>query len=166
MPEATTDPELESVAWDLDPLLVIGGGDPGSAGQAYAADLRNAATNLPNVRMLGFVPFAEADRLFDGARLPLSTSLFEGFPNTFLQAWARGVPSVGFIDPGSRRQGRPVSNVARDVEHACAEIARLMQDDLAWRDASQRSLAHFREHHSVEAVLGVYEREIDDLMRR
>lgn len=146
-------------------FVVIGGGDQGHAGEAYAAALRSAAVDLPNVQLLGFVPFAEADRRFDGARVLLSTSLLEGFPNTFLQAWARGVPTVSFVDPGFGRQERQVNHVARDVEQACAQIARLMQDDLAWRDASQRSLAHFREHHSVEAVLGAYEREIDRLMR-
>lgn len=147
-------------------FVVMGGGDPGRAGEAYAAALRSAAAGLANVQWLGFLPFSEADERFNGARLLVSTSAFEGFPNTFLQAWARGVPTVGFVDTGSRRDGRPVSQVATDLEQACAEIARLMQDDLAWRDASQRSLAHFREHHSVEAALRAYEPEIERLMRR
>jgi hypothetical protein len=96
----------------------------------------------------------------------VSTSLVEGFPNVFLQAWARGVPTVGFVDPGARRRGRPVNHLVADLEHARAEVDRLMSDDLAWRDASQRSLAHFRDSHSVEAVMGAYAREIDRLMRR
>jgi len=147
-------------------FVMIGGGDPDRAGEAYTQAIRSAAAALPNVRSLGFLPFAEADRRFDGARLLVSTSLHEGFPNTFLQAWARGVPSVGFVDPGARRHGRPVNHVVADFGQASAQVERLMTDDLAWREASQRALAHFREQHAVEAVIGAYEREIDRLVRR
>ena len=46
MPDATTDPELESVAWDLDPLLDDGGGDPGSAVDSMLAAAQERADKL------------------------------------------------------------------------------------------------------------------------
>jgi oligoendopeptidase F len=46
MPDATTDPELESVAWDLDPLLDNGGGDPGAAVDAMLATAQERADKL------------------------------------------------------------------------------------------------------------------------
>jgi hypothetical protein len=118
------------------------------------------------VQVRGFVPFAEADRLFDGARVVVNTSEFEGFPNTFLQGWARGVPTVAFVDTRSTHEGEPVYDVARDFEHACASIGRLMSDDLAWERASRRVSAHFRARHSVEAVAGIYDTELDRLVGR
>jgi oligoendopeptidase F len=42
-PDATTDPELESVAWDLNPLLDDGGGDPGAAVDAMLASAQARA---------------------------------------------------------------------------------------------------------------------------
>ena len=146
-------------------FVMIGGGDPGSRGEAYAQRIRAAAQALPNVQFKGFLPYPEADRHFDGARLVVSTSLTEGFPNTFLQAWARGVPTVGFVDPGARRNGRPVNLVVEGIAQASLEVDRLMSDDDAWRDASQRVLAHFGECHSVDSTLDVYEREFEELMR-
>lgn len=146
-------------------FVMIGGGKRSRAGEEYAGAIRAAAAKLPNLESTGFLPFAEADRRFNGARVVVSTSLDEGFPNVFLQAWARGVPTVAFVDPISPGRGRPFHHVVADLAQARAEVDRLMSDDLAWRDASQRSLAHFRDNYSVEAVIGAYAREIDLLMR-
>ncbi|MGE5095178.1 MAG: glycosyltransferase family 4 protein [Betaproteobacteria bacterium] len=144
-------------------FVMIGGADPDPAGRELGRRVREEAATLPNLEYKGFLPFAEADRHFDHARVLVNTSEYEGFPNTFLQAWSRGVPTVGFVDTGSRREGRPVYGIASDVDDACRRVERLMSDDLHWHDASRRALAHFNEQHSVEAVVGQYEREIAQL---
>jgi glycosyltransferase involved in cell wall biosynthesis len=145
-------------------FVMVGGQDGGPRGLEYARGVREAAARLPNVQVRGFVPFAEADRLFDGARVVVNTSEYEGFPNTFLQGWSRGVPTVAFVDTRSRHEGEPVYEVARDFEHACASIGRLMSDDLAWERASRRVSAHFKSRHSVDAVVGLYETELGRIM--
>lgn len=147
-------------------FVVVGGNDIGAGGEAFGREFREAAAQLPNVDYKGFLPFAEADRYFSGARVVLNTSAYEGFPNTFLQAWARGVPTVAFVDVGSRRDGESVYDIASDADDAAARVNRLMTDDVAWQHASQRVSAHHREHHSVEAVVGQYEREINHLAER
>jgi glycosyltransferase involved in cell wall biosynthesis len=51
------------------------------------------AAALPsNIDMIEMVPFREIGKLFDQARLFVSTADSEGFANTFLQAAAHGVP--------------------------------------------------------------------------
>jgi glycosyltransferase involved in cell wall biosynthesis len=148
-------------------FVMIGGHDSGWNGEEYERSIRAAAAKLPNVEYKGFLPFEEADRWFNGARVVLNTSKYEGFPNTFLQAWSRGVPTVSFVDTGSRRpDGLPAYDIAADVDDAAQRLARLMGDDLAWEKASQRALAQHRENHSSEAVAGLYEREFDHLARK
>jgi glycosyltransferase involved in cell wall biosynthesis len=147
-------------------FVMIGGHDIGRNGEEYARIIREAAAKLPNVEFKGFVPFEEADRYFSGARVVLNTSSYEGFPNTFLQAWSRGVPTVAFVDTGSRRGGQPVYDIAADVDEAAARVDRLMRDDVLWQHTSQRVLAHHRETHSVESVMDLYEREFQHLAKR
>jgi glycosyltransferase involved in cell wall biosynthesis len=144
-------------------FVVVGGPGPGDGARFEA--IKREAAKLPNVEILGFVPFAKVDAHFDGARLLLNTSSFEGFPNTFLQGWARGIPTVSLIDTGSREDGEPVTSVAKDVDDAAARVQRLMTDDLAWRAASQRCTRHFRRVHSVEAMLAGYEHLLAGLSR-
>ena len=147
-------------------FVMIGGADPDPAGQAFGRRIRDEAALLPNVEYKGFLPFAEADRYFDRARVLVNTSLYEGFPNTFLQAWSRGVPTAAFVDTGSRQDGEPVYAIAPDVQVLCAQIERLMSDEAHWRGASRRARAFFDGHHSVEAVVGQYEREIAALCEK
>lgn len=139
-------------------FVLVGGPDGGRAAAEYMRSVAQAAAAIPNVELRGFVPFAEAEREFDGARVVINTSSYEGFPNTFLQAWCRGIPTLSFIDTGSRRAGEPVYDVAADLDDAVARLARLMGDDIHWAAASQRVAAHFRESHSIDAVLDQYER--------
>jgi glycosyltransferase involved in cell wall biosynthesis len=141
-------------------FVVVGGADPGRRELEYFESIRQAAVKLPNVDFKGFVPFNEAEKWFNGARVFLNTSLYEGFPNTFMQAWARGMPTVGFIDTGSRRDGNPVYDFVEDIPQATWRIDRLMRDDIHWQQASQRLAAHFRDCHSIDAVIDRYEREI------
>ena len=147
-------------------FVMIGGHDAGRRGEEFARMEREAAAQLPNLEYKGFLPFAEADRQFDGARVFLNTSRYEGFPNTFLQAWSRGVPCVGFTDVGSHKDGQPVYDLVGSVDEACARLERLMSDDLAWQQTSQKVLAHHRDNHSIEAVVGQYEREFVHLARK
>ena len=61
---------------------------------------------------------------FDGAALFVNTSVGEGFPNTFLQAWSRGMPTVSFFDPQVEFDGQPVGIVAPDADAMRARTAR------------------------------------------
>jgi glycosyltransferase involved in cell wall biosynthesis len=142
-------------------FVVIGGPDPDRKSQQYYASLQETARALPNVEMRGFVPFTEAERWFNGARLVLNTSLYEGFPNTFLQAWSRSIPTVAFIDTGSRTpDGSPVYDAVSDVAEASWKVERLMRDDILWREASLRVHGHYRDNHSIDAIIDRYEREL------
>ena len=62
--------------------------------------LKRHAMEMGNLRFLGSVPAADIDAWFAGACVYVNTSIREGFPNTFLQAWQQGCPVVSInIDP-------------------------------------------------------------------
>jgi glycosyltransferase involved in cell wall biosynthesis len=80
-------------------FTLAGGPLPHPTSRTYFDDVKVAAARLPNVSMPGPVRYADSGAWFDRARVFLNTSSVEGFPNTFLQAWIRGVPVVSFFDP-------------------------------------------------------------------
>ena len=142
-------------------FVMIGGADISPNGEAYHRQMREAAAAIPNVEFKGFLPFAEAEKWFDGARVVVNTSLYEGFPNTFLQAWSRGVPTVAYFDTGSRLDdGEPPYARVDDLDGMVASVDSLMRDDAAWSASSRRVESFFRQAHSVEAIVGHYEREL------
>jgi glycosyltransferase involved in cell wall biosynthesis len=147
-------------------FVMIGGASHGDDSQAGYRNIEAQARELPNVQFLGFVPYQEVESHFNHARVFLNTSRYEGFPNTFLQAWARGVPTVAFVDTGSRERDKPVYKVARNMVDATAEVKRLMTDDVHWKQSSDRCRDYYRAHHSVEAITSLYSAVILDVLER
>jgi glycosyltransferase involved in cell wall biosynthesis len=129
-------------------FVLIGG--PGDASGCYER-VRALATALPNVECTGFLPLAQVEPWFDRARVVVNTSVYEGMPNTFMQAWARGVPTVATVDVGA-----PVHQVFTDVEDGAARIERLFADETHWAEAATRCKAYFQNVHSSEAVTKQY----------
>jgi glycosyltransferase involved in cell wall biosynthesis len=134
-------------------FVMIGGASPkGERFQAgYYESIRDQAAKLPNVEFTGFLPLAEVEPWFDRARVLVSTSVFEGMPNVFLQAWARGVPIVSSVDVGV-----PMNRLYGEIDDAVGHIEKLFEDDALWADASAKALAYFRSTHSPERIVKQY----------
>jgi len=131
-------------------FMMIGGPAIG-ADRAYYDGIRREAEALPNLRFRGFLPLAEVERCFDRARLLVSTSLFEGMPNVFLQAWARGIPTVATVDVGVAAH-----RAVADVAGLAAEAEALLAGPARWTAASRTVREHFARTHSAEEVLARY----------
>ena len=140
-------------------FVMIGGPSGGRDNPFFDAVRREAAT-LPNVQFTGFLPLAEVERWFDRARLLVLTSAYEGMPNVFLQAWARGVPTVSTVDVGA-----PANVVASDAGSLEREVEGLLADGTRWAAASALARRHFERTHSSTEVLARYARLLAELAR-
>jgi glycosyltransferase involved in cell wall biosynthesis len=142
-------------------FVMIGG--PSIGGErlkaGYFEAVRERAKRLPNVEFTGFLPLAQVEPWFDRARLLVLTSVYEGMPNVFLQAWARGVPTVSTVDVGA-----PVNTVVADAAQGAAKVEALLGDTALWNQASSDSLAYFERNHSSSEVLARYARLLEELV--
>lgn len=135
-------------------IHMAGGVCPGE--EALYARVEAAAKALPNLTFHGTVAYRAVGRLFDRARLFINTSELEGFPNTFLQAWVRGVPVIATFDPDEilarERLGLPVADVAAMTE----AIAELLADDGQYQRARQRCQAYMARLYDEDDLLRPY----------
>lgn len=126
--------------------------------------IKTRASNIPNVEFLGFVPYSRIDEHFDRAAVLVNTSTSEGFPNTFLQAWARGVPTVSFVDCGAQLAGRPVGHTVVSLS-ALADAVAKMKTDKDYRAAeASRCLEYFKRFHLPDRVVDLYEHVFNELL--
>jgi glycosyltransferase involved in cell wall biosynthesis len=111
----------------------------GVVDQEYYDAVKAQAACLPNVTMLGHVPYDEIGGLFDRARLFLNTSSVEGFPNTFLQAWVRSVPVVTFFDPDRLVRHRRLGLAVDSLDDMRAALERLLANENERRELGTRA---------------------------
>lgn len=144
------------------------GGPSTAAGDVDAKhfyrELEERACGIKNLDFLGFLPIHEAERHFCQARLFVNTSRHEGFPNTFLQAWARGVPTISFIDCAARDSQGPINTMVGTLEEMQDAINRLAHDKVAWGTASKRCRDYVDAVHSVPSVIHRYRALFEGLM--
>jgi glycosyltransferase involved in cell wall biosynthesis len=116
---------------------------------AYFERVRAAAARLANVTMPGFVPVEQIKTYFERARVLINTSAVEGFPNTYLQAWAHGTPVVAFHDPDGVIERHGLGRTAASLEEMYVAVAKLAGEASTWGEASGRCSDYFNRTFST-----------------
>ncbi len=144
-------------------IHMVGGPLPGE--ETLFDRVSRTASDLANLKFHGRLPCAEASALYSRARLLVNTSDVEGFPNSYLQAWASGVPVVSLIDPDDviAHQGL---GIAASSPGDIADAARhLLSDAAALSAASDRCRSYMAREYPEERVLAPYLEVFETLAR-
>jgi glycosyltransferase involved in cell wall biosynthesis len=124
------------------------------------ADAERAAAGCGNVCFLGSLATEEMERWFDRATLVLNTSVVEGFPNSFLQAWIRGLPVISAgVDPDGIISKYGLGAVvavkqgdAAEIEKLASRTRAIMTDSSLRQTLGQAGLAYVKANHSPEVI--------------
>jgi glycosyltransferase involved in cell wall biosynthesis len=133
--------------------------------QACLADVLRQMEGLANVEYVGGVTFEESNDWIDRCSLFVNTSDQEGFPNTFIQAWLRGVPVVSLnVDPDDVLTREAIGLKSGTPENLSRDVSRLVED-AALRDAmGQRARSYAVAHHSIDAVADRFVKVIQPIL--
>jgi len=141
---------------------MVGGAQPKT--RRLFERVRSAASRVSNVTFHGPLPYRATQRLFDRARVFVNTSEIEGFPNTFLQAWVRGIPVVSFFDPDGVIQREGLGQTVASVEEMAATVQRLAVDPQLWAETSARCLAYTARRYGEDQTVAPYVEALGRLM--
>ena len=128
--------------------------------------LKNKASSLPNLIFHGRVPYHEVGDYFDRSRVFVNTSDSEGFPNTYLQAWRRGVPVVAFFDPDGIIQREGLGFAVNSMEEMQQAVQKLLVDDDTWHICSARCRTYMGKVHGDDVVLKPYIEAFETAVRK
>src|SRR6185437_1481501 len=140
---------------------IIGG--PVAGHESVYESVRAAASTVANVRFHGPVPYHQVGEFYERARVFVGTSEIEGFPNTYLQAWARGTPVVAFLDPDRLISRHGMGRAVTSVTQMCAEISALSGDRRAWEIASQRCRDYMDNRFNAARMTAPYTQALSNL---
>jgi len=120
----------------------------------YDAEVENQIRTSPppNLKIISRIPFRQMPAVYREASLFVSTSNSEGFPNTFLQAAASGVPIASWVvgeeflrtSGAGECAGGSVARLTELIEHKPQKLSN------SERDAMREYL---RKHHSLDSAV-------------
>ncbi len=116
---------------------------------ALTQAVRDAAAKLPNLTYRDWVPPDEISDYFRRARALVSTSTFEGFPNTYLEAWRSGTPVITRLDPERLTDRYRAGFIYDNLEQAAECIRSLGRDMAGYAEMSRGCLRLIAEEFDV-----------------
>jgi glycosyltransferase involved in cell wall biosynthesis len=123
--------------------------DDGDWTQRQLADI--AAT--PNIDYRGALRQSEVNSLLEHADLLVNTSDYEGFSNTFIQAWMRRVPVVSLhVDPDRLLSRGGLGAVTGNEEALYERVAALLADPDRCAAIGARARRYALEHHAESNI--------------
>jgi len=130
---------------------------PVNEDDGYERSLRDEGASIPNLDWLGRVGRSEIAQVYRNADCLCCTSVYEGFPNTFLEAWSQGLPIVSSFDPDGVIETKKLGLTAQSISALVSALQRVTSCPNEWECMSQNALRHYREHHSPSTALSRFE---------
>jgi glycosyltransferase involved in cell wall biosynthesis len=115
-------------------------------------EARAVAARCPNLELLPTVPHERVGAFLRTSSLFAHSSTAEGFPNTFLEAWSHGLPTVTRFDPDGIIGAARLGACCAEYERWEAELERRLADGSLRRAEGARARAHVVAHHAPDVI--------------
>lgn len=130
-------------------FVMVGFRPSGEENQSWR-DAVHAAGELANLEVHGFVEHSRIGEYLRKAALFVHTSPLEGFPNTLLEAWSYGVPSISVVDPGGVVEKHRIGQVVGNVEKLVEAVEGTMAAPDLRRTLGARARRYVEDYHGPE----------------
>jgi len=113
--------------------------------------LEDKIFKLENIRYLGEKTIEEVNRLLCSSHVLVNTSLYEGFPNTFIHAWMRKVPVASLCaNPNDILTSKNIGFHSGTFEQLVKDVEKLIKNRELRSDMGERAQKYAFKNHSIE----------------
>ncbi len=118
----------------------------------YQRQLASRMQGLKKLEYVGEQPIDEVNRIIAKSHILVNTSKYEGFPNTFVQAWLRRVPVVSMnIDPDGVLGIHKLGFHSGTFDDLVRDTKRLVEDADLRRRMGMAAEVYAIANHSIDA---------------
>ncbi len=118
---------------------------------------KNEASQIPNLTLLPFLPYQQMEETFKQAALFVSTSVAEGFPNTFIQACKYRVPILSLkVNPDQFLDKNNCGFCAKDDWDLFCRLFKELLDEKRCCELGQNGLQYVDAYHNIEKIIEQY----------
>lgn len=129
----------------------------------YALALIRRAASIPNVTMHGRILHAEMALYYGRSKVLCCTSSYEGFPNTFLEAWSCGIPVVSTFDPDNVITKHNLGRIASSTDELVSAIQESINKPKRWQAASDSAREFFLKNHTPDSCMRQFAQVFQDI---
>lgn len=129
--------------------FVMIGGPAAGKDASFFEIIKKRSEHLKNLSFLGFQPLDITESYFDRCKIFINTSVYEGFPNTFLQCWNRGIPVISYVDPDNVIQNNNLGVVVNSERELHKSLSEFLSNSL-WD--SSPIFDYFTKNHSSKII--------------
>ena len=146
--------ELASQCEYLDCKFMLAGRSPA---KGYLEELLEQMEGLPNIQYVGKVTFEESNELIGRATVFVNTSKYEGFPNTFIQAWIRETPTVSLnVDPDDIIKKNKLGFHSGSFEQMVKDVRFLIENKEAREEMGRNARRYAIREHDIKKIVPKY----------
>jgi glycosyltransferase involved in cell wall biosynthesis len=129
---------------------------------AYDSKLIEQAEGIENIFLRGRVPHEQMGSYYDNSDLLLCTSIYEGFPNTFLEAWSVATPVVTTVDPDNVVERHQLGAKAETVDALVRAISESLETE-NWLRLSANAAKYFNQYHAIDQAMSGFSNLFQDI---
>lgn len=116
----------------------------------YKEKLLHRISQIKNLEYLGGISLPDSNKLVEKSQLLVCTSEFEGFPNTFLQAWSFKKPVVSTVNPNGVITKYGLGYVVENEDGLLKSIQELIDNTELYKEMQKTITSYFDSHHGIE----------------
>ena len=127
----------------------------------YYNDIKCQSGEISNVTFIEYVPFKEIGTYFKKAKIFINTSIYEGFPNTFLQAWRCGTPVISLhVNPDNIIDLFGLGFHSKTLLQMQTDLNVLYSDTKRYKKMSDAACKYVKQNHDIEKIIREFKRHL------
>jgi len=122
---------------------------------------KNGAEELNNLQILGYRSLFETTIIISQSKVLVCTSLAEGFPNTFLQAWSSNIPVLSTVNPNRVITTYQLGIIAENISELSEGLTKIITNNTYYIELQHNIRDYFTITHDPETNFKVFESYIN-----
>ncbi len=132
-----------------------------STNSEFGKDIATHSKKMANFEYIGFVPPDQIDKYYKNAIALVNTSDYEGFPNTFLEAWRYGIPVLSlYFDLDKALQINDIGVHAGSMQNLSQTIQKFASEPDVAYEIGMNGRKYFTQNFRKDKVFKKYENEL------
>ena len=128
-----------------------------SGNQELYDKIKKSSKRISNLEFLGVVPFDEINEYFSRASILVNTSMFEGFPNAFIQAWMNYTPVVSLrSDPDEIICRYNMGFHSKTFDQLVEDVKTLLETEALREEIGVNGRKYAEEAHDITKIISKY----------